>query len=45
MIVSARTQKSPFYMRKDGFVSADEYDDLKLELTKRDNAIQELTSR
>lgn len=46
MIVSARTNKSPVYMRtKDSFVPVDEYDELKLELTKRDNAIQELTSR
>ncbi|XP_052076785.1 uncharacterized protein LOC127714789 [Mytilus californianus] len=45
MIVTARSQKSPLYIRKDGFVSADEYDELRLELTKRDNAIQELTSR
>ena len=30
---------------KDSFVPADEYDELKLELAKRDNGIQELTSR
>jgi hypothetical protein len=46
IIVSARSNKSPVSMRtKDSFVPADEYDELKLELAKRDNAIQELTSR
>jgi hypothetical protein len=46
MIVSARSNKSPVSIRtKDSFVPADEYDELKLELAKRDNAIQELTSR